>query len=198
MWWGVLAALALTCIAPLYPSEMYLQHSATAFLLVAGPLVLRKFPLSNTSVFCIALFILLHIIGARWIYSYVPYDAWAKNILGTTLADLFGWHRNHYDRLVHFMFGFLLFAPIVEILQRYIRLSPRLAFYIAVEFLLAISALYELFEFSLTLALSPDAVENYNGQQGDMWDAQKDMALAFSGAVAAAALTALRKGLTHR
>ena len=36
---------------------------------------------------------------------------------------------------------------------------------------------------SISIFLSPEDVEAYNGQQGDYWDAQKDMAFAFLGAV---------------
>jgi putative membrane protein len=177
---------------------MYLQHSATVFLLAAGPFLLRRRPLSDAAVLYIAFFILLHIIGARWIYSFVPYDNWALHVSGNTLGSWFGWQRNNYDRLVHFMFGFLLFLPACETLQRHLRLGTRLAFYLTFEFVLASSALYELFEYGLTLALAADIADGYNGQQGDMWDAQKDMALAFTGAVAAGILMALRKWMRHR
>ena len=44
------------------------------------------------------------------------------------------------------------------------------------------SVVYELFEWLLTLVAPANQADNYNGQQGDMWDAQKDMALALLGA----------------
>ena len=51
------------------------------------------------------------------------------------------------------------------------------------------SLLYELFEWGIATTLSPEAAEAYNGQQGDMWDAHKDMALALVGGIIAAAMT---------
>ncbi|MGC4006400.1 MAG: DUF2238 domain-containing protein [Pirellulales bacterium] len=75
--------------------------------------------------------------------------------------------------------------PVWEICVRYLGIPRRVAYYAAFEFTLAFSMLYELFEWVLTLVLaSPDA-DAYNGQQGDAWDAQKDMALALVGAVVA-------------
>ena len=58
----------------------------------------------------------------------------------------------------------------------------RFAWYTAFEFVLAFSMLYELFEWGLAMVLSPRNADAYNGQQGDVWDAQKDMSLALLGA----------------
>ena len=60
----------------------------------------------------IALFTLLHIIGARYVYSNVPYKEWSVS-LGLVGADFFQDPRNHYDRFVHFSFGVLLFPFLV-------------------------------------------------------------------------------------
>lgn len=99
--------------------------------------------------------------------------------MGATL----GFERNMFDRLVHFLFGALSMAPMVEAGQRYWRLSRRMALAFALLFVLAVGGVYEIFEWSLTLALAPDDAGAYNGEQGDMFDAQKDMALAGLGAV---------------
>lgn len=56
------------------------------------------------------------------------------------------------------------------------------------------SMIYELFEWSLTIIMSPQSAENYNGQQGDMWDAQKDMALALLGSIISSILYFALKG----
>jgi putative membrane protein len=135
-------------------------------------------------------FALLHMLAARWIYSYVPYDAWFQSLFGWSPTAAFGWTRNHFDRLVHFAYGLLLFRPFRLSWGRLAR-SERAGGLIAWEFILATSALYELFEWGLTLLLSPGDAENYNGQQGDLFDAQKDMALAALGGLVAWALTSL-------
>lgn len=48
---------------------------------------------------------------------------------------------------------------------------------------MASSVFYELIEWAIAVGLSPEQAENYNGQQGDMWDAHKDMLLATIGAI---------------
>lgn len=63
----------------------------------------------------------------------------------------------------------------------------------AVEIVLSTSALYELFEWGIAVTLAPGAAEAYNGQQGDAWDGQKDMALALAGGIVGATIAALRR-----
>ena len=57
---------------------------------------------------------------------------------------------------------------------------------VSIGFALSVGALYEIFEGLLTLMVAPEMADGYNGQQGDMWDAQKDMGLAFVGSLLAA------------
>jgi putative membrane protein len=175
--------LVVSCINPIYPSEMYLQHSAT--LVVAAFLIYSAFKnnLSNKSFVLIAVFTVFHIIGARWIYSYTPYDQWIKSITGISINSWFGFERNQYDRLIHFLFGFLILIPLQELFQRMPGLTWKTSLLMALLTILSLSTLYEVFEWMLSIVLSPEDAELYNGQQGDFWDAQKDMALAFVGSL---------------
>jgi putative membrane protein len=66
----------------------------------------------------------------------------------------------------------------------------RWAALVSVDVILSTSAFYELFEWVIAMSLAPGAAEAYNGQQGDIWDAQKDMATATAGAILAVALVA--------
>lgn len=188
------AALSLLSVwgSP-YPAIAPLQTIPALAMLAGMWFGLRRWPLSTASVACACLFLVLHTIGGRYVYSYVPYDQWMASIGLPTISEMFGFERNHYDRLVHFSFGLLLFVPIREWLERYTRLGFRWSVYVALEFVLAISAAYEIFEWWLTLVMAPGNAEAYNGQQGDMWDAQKDMALAFGGALLTAAIVGLRR-----
>src|SRR5690606_6454139 len=93
----------------------------------------------------------------------------------------------HYDRLVHLAFGVLAMPPAVEWLRRHGGLGPRAAGWGAVAGVVVIGAIYEIFEWLLAIAVAGAAADSYNGQQGDIWDAQKDMALALAGALAALA-----------
>lgn len=180
----MLAAIALgiplSAWGAIYPTNTWLQVGPVALLLPLAVLALRRWPIGNRSAGCIAAFVLLHLFAARWSYSFVPYDAWLGGIDSTL-----GFQRNMFDRLVHFLFGLLAIDPIVELGTRYWRLTRRMALTFAVLFVLAMGGIYEIFEWTLTLTLAPADAGAYNGEQGDMFDAQKDMALAALGAVLA-------------
>jgi putative membrane protein len=193
---GVAVLAGLSFIDPPYPHEIVLQHIPTAIAVVLLALSHRFVTMSERSFTLIVVFLIVHIVGARWIYSYVPYDEWSQALFGRRLSDVFGWRRNHYDRFVHFSYGLLFAYPIRELCLRHFGVSRRFANYIALEFTMATSMVYELVEWGIAMALAPDAAERYNGQQGDMWDAQKDMALATLGACIAIAIIALRQRIT--
>ena len=181
---ALLAALLLLAqIAQPYPEIALLQHIPTLVFLVASPWLLRRWPLSTASLACIIAFLALHTLGGRYAYSNVPYDDWARALTGTTLSDAMGWTRNHYDRLVHFAFGALSVIPVAEIARRWGGLTPRGATLTVLAWVLAISCLYEMFEWLLTIVAAGATADRYNGQQGDIWDAQKDMAFATLGAI---------------
>lgn len=166
-----------------YPEIALLQHIPTMLLIVASPWLLRRWPMSTASVACIVTFMALHTLGGRYAYSNVPYDEWARALTGTGLSDAFGWSRNHYDRFVHFAFGALSVIPVAEIARRWGGLGARGAALTVLAWVLAISCLYEIFEWLLTIVAAGETADRYNGQQGDIWDAQKDMALATLGAI---------------
>ena len=189
---GLLLVLLLAAqIDQPYPEIALLQHIPTMLLIVTGPLLLRGWPLSTASVACIVAFMALHTLGGRYAYSNVPYDDWARAVTGTTLSDAFGWTRNHYDRLVHFAFGALSVVPVAEVARRGGGRSRRGAAFTVLGWVLAISCLYEVFEWLLTIVAAGETADRYNGQQGDIWDAQKDMALAALGAILVMAMAPL-------
>ena len=180
--WAILLAAAVGgSIGSEFPQQMLLQHFPTAAMLILLPIVSRRIPLSNAAFTCVVVFILLHVIGARYIYSYVPYDQWSERLFDVNVTQRFGFRRNHFDRLVHFAFGVLAARPVWEVLTKVFKVPPRFAFYAAFEFVLAFSLLYELFEWGLTIVLSPDDAGAYNGEQGDIWDAHRDMSFAVLG-----------------
>ena len=184
-----LVVVAATWWGPPYPAEQAMHHSLTAVGLVALVLVQRRRPLPYSSFLLILIFLVLHSVAARWIYSFVPYDDWTELLFGFRLNGLFGWQRNNFDRLVHLSYG-LCFGPVLFARLREAGRSIRWAALVAVDVVLSTSAVYELFEWAIALTLAPGAAEAYNGQQGDLWDAQKDMTLATGGAVVAAAVAA--------
>jgi putative membrane protein len=182
---SLLLAVALANIAQPYPGLAFLQHVPTVALVLAAPWLLRRWPLSTGSVTALWLFWLLHTLGGRYIYSYVPYDDWARALTGRTISGAFGWPRNDYDRLVHFAFGLLWTRPIREALVRRHGIGGGFGLFVAFAIIGLCGALYEIFEWLLTIVAAGDTADYYNGQQGDLWDAQKDMAMAQLGSLCA-------------
>lgn len=167
------ALAAATWWASPWPVEQALHTSLTVVALAALGWAQKRYGLPLRVWVWALIFLALHTIAARWIYSFVPYDDWTDALLGVRLSDVFGWQRNHFDRLVHFSYGLCV--------TMMLRLKPLRS----LEVVLATSALYELFEWGVAIVLAPDMAEAYNGQQGDVWDPHMDMALALLGAVVA-------------
>src|SRR5262245_49956850 len=182
---AIAAAMFVSWYHARYPDQMYLQHIPTITVLIVSPILLRRFPLTTSATTCLGIFLLLHVLGARYLYSNVPYDRWTHRVLGVTLTEIFRFRRNHFDRLVDFAFGLLSFRLMWEVCVRHLRMPRHVAYYTAFEFVLAFSMLYELVEWGLSMILAPQNADSYNGQQGDMWDAQKDMSAALLGATLA-------------
>lgn len=179
-----LAVFAASWIAPRWPVEQGL-HSV---LTVAGLIWLwrhdRRWPLRDSHYLAICGFLIAHCIAARWLYSYVPYDAWLRALTGGWSIDrALGLERNHFDRLIHLLYGACFAPPIRDALrQRWPALTARQAFVLALAAVMCSSLVYEWAEWAIALMLSPEAAEAYNGQQGDVWDAHMDMLLATLGA----------------
>jgi putative membrane protein len=151
----------------------------------------RWFVFSRVSYTLIFLYLCLHAIGAHYTYSLVPYDEWWRALTGRSFNSMVGWERNNFDRVVHFSYGLLLAYPIREIFLRVVEVRGFWAYFLPMDVTLSTSALYELVEWGAAEFFGGDLGAAYLGTQGDIWDAQKDMALAASGAVIAMALTAL-------
>ena len=185
--------LVASCIKPPYLNFLLMQHVPT--LLVMGVLVwfTNRFTISRASFASVILFLSFHTLGARYLYSYVPYDDWARSLFGTSISELFSFQRNHYDRVVHFAYGLLLAIPIQEFEQRYFNFSAGLSAVLAIECILATSAVYEVLEWLIAVICAPDWAESFLGQQGDPFDAHKDMALAILGALISISIVSIRR-----
>ncbi len=180
---AVAAIFLLSWVQPPWPREQALQSTLT----IAGLGWLlwhaRRWPTRDRDFLAICGFIAVHCLAARWLYSYVPYDAWLQSAAGWSPQQAFDWERNHADRLIHFLYGLCFTAAIHRHLrQRWLGLASSQAFALAVMAVMCTSLAYEWFEWGIALTLSPADAEAYNGQQGD-WDAHMDMLLATLGAL---------------
>jgi putative membrane protein len=185
-----LALWAVSCVHVPYPKYFWLQHVPTVAVIVALVAADSRFHIGRLSYALILTFMTLHLLGARYLYSYVPYDYWLERLFGVNATERFGLTRNHYDRFVHFCFGLLLAVPSWRFSRRVIGVDAQWSAVFALMVILAASAAYEIFEWLAAVVMAPDWADSYNGQQGDLWDAQKDMALAACGTLLALAVTA--------
>jgi len=141
---------------------------------------MRRFPLTALVYWLILSHAIVLMVGGHYTYAEVPLFEWLREPLG--------WERNNYDKVGHFIQGFV---PALVARELLIRLTPleRGAWlnYLVVSVCLAISAFYELIEWWVAL-MSQQAADSFLGTQGYVWDTQSDMAWALFGAVCCVAL----------
>jgi len=169
--------------APYTGKELYLNNVGTLFLLALLVIDSYKNLLSKIGFWGLFLFSVFHSIGSTWLYSFVPYNDWFISISGIDIDAYFEFTRNHYDRFVHFSFGLLLMGATRDLIISKYRFNTRQALLVAFLGIQVFSMVYELFEWGIAVSLSEGMAESYNGQQGDSWDAHKDMALAMLGSL---------------
>ena len=170
-------ALMASALAPYDRATWWME---VAPVLIVAPLLVathRRFPLTTLLQVLIAAHALVLIVGGSWTYARVPVGFWLQDVLALD--------RNPYDRIGHFMQGFVPAIAAREILLRHRVLRPGgWLFFVVTCVCLAISAVYELIEWAAAVALGQGA-EAFLGTQGDPWDTQSDMAMALLGAVLA-------------
>jgi len=180
-----LAAVSLVIIAGLVLSGIR-PYDRTTWILEVFPVVValpllwatrERFPLTTLLYTLVALHAVVLMVGGAYSYARVP--------LGFSMQEAFGLSRNPYDKIGHFMQGFVPAILSREILVRggHVRGRRMLAF-ICICIPLAFSAFYELVEWWTALSLGQGADE-FLGTQGDPWDTQSDMFMALVGAASA-------------
>lgn len=176
----VVAALLVSGIAPLDRPTWLME---VAPVIIALPLLIltrRSYPLTMLLAVLIALHALVLIVGGAYTYAHVPFGFWLQDILGTA--------RNPYDKIGHFMQGFVPALIAREILIRGQHVAGRrMTAFLCVCIAMAISASYELIEWAAALIMGQGADE-FLGTQGDPWDTQSDMFMALIGSTSAIAL----------
>ena len=166
-------------------SNWLLENTLVFLFLAFLLLTYRKYQFSDVSYLLICVYLCMHVYGSKYTY--------AENPLGYWLQDQLGWARNHYDRMVHFSFGFLLAYPMREMFLKWLRYPRWVSWLLPIEITLSVSAFYELIEWGVADVFFPSQGDAYLGTQGDVWDAQKDIFLAFTGAIIATTIVSLVK-----
>jgi len=150
-------------------------------LLVVGLLVLisRGYRFSNTSYVLMSAFILLHTIGGHYTFERVPFQA---------VSELFGFERNHFDRVAHFSVGFYAYAIAEYLLVKRLVHTRWIIALFPVFAITTLAGMYEIFEWQYAQNSDPTAGIAVLGSQGDVWDAQKDILADTLGAILAIVL----------
>ena len=179
-WWLWLA------IAPKYRADWALEN---VLVLVALPILARIWQdLSRGALWALFVFMLLHAVGAHYTYAEVPYDEWVASLTGHTLNAALGLERNHFDRLVHFLYGLLVTPAAFELLGARAGLRGGWRWFLCFMFMAAQAGIYEIIEWCAAEVFGGDLGQAYLGTQGDEWDAQKDSGLMVLGTLLALAV----------
>lgn len=177
---AVVILVGLLIISGLEPYDRITWLMEVIPVLIAIPVLFvsfKKFPLTNLLYSLIFLHAIVLIIGGAYTYARVP--------LGFEIAEWFNLDRNPYDKIGHFMQGFVPAIVAREILLRnQILTKGKMLAFIVICIVLAISAMYELIEWAAALLMGQGA-EEFLGTQGYEWDTQSDMFFALIGGISA-------------
>ncbi len=185
LWIAAGLNLALLAWSAVGAMDMATWWMEVAPVLIVWPLLLathQRFPLTPLLMGLVFVHACILMLGGHYSYARVPLGFW--------MQEAFGLARNPYDGIGHLAQGFI---PAIAARELLLRLTPLRAggwvFTLVTAVCLAISAIYELIEWGAAVAMGQGADE-FLGTQGDPWDTQKDMALAWLGAMLAQALLA--------
>lgn len=180
-----LALWSSTLVGTTDLANWFLENALVFIALGAVGLTYRGMKFSDLSYLLLFVYLCLHVYGAMYTYSENPFGFW--------LQDAMDFERNHYDRIVHFCFGFLLAYPMRELFLVALKYPPWVSWLLPIEITMSFSALYELFEWGVADLFFPAQGIAYLGTQGDIWDAQKDISMAFAGAILATTIVSIIK-----
>ncbi|WP_282032389.1 DUF2238 domain-containing protein [Winogradskyella eximia] len=181
-WYGLLFVVVWldSLIGTTDLNNWLIENTLTVIALLFLILTFKKYKFSNFSYLLICIFLCLHVYGSKYTYAHNNFGYWLQDIMHSS--------RNQYDRLVHFSFGLLLYYPLQEFLFKGFKITKQIALKIPVLIILSASGLYEIIEWLVADIFFVEEGVSYLGTQGDVWDSQKDMAIAFFGVVIASTL----------
>ncbi|MDQ3186438.1 MAG: DUF2238 domain-containing protein [Pseudomonadota bacterium] len=166
----------IAAVEPVKRSDWLLENLLVFVSVPTLIFIYRRLPLSDSAYVLIFLFLVMHATGAHYTYAKVPLGDWLK--------ETFHLERNHFDRVVHFSFGVMAY-PVQEVLIRITRMRGFWALLVPAAIVVSSSGAFEIIEAIIAMLVNPDLGAAYLGTQGDVWDAQKDMALAILGSALA-------------
>jgi putative membrane protein len=172
---GYLVLFIWAAIAPYDRATWWAENTPIVLIVVALVILcLRGIVFSPVAYALMAVLLYLHTIGGHYTFERVPFGF---------VTNLFGFERNHYDRVAHFSVGFYAWA-VAELLVMKRAVRSRLVLFLFPIFTIAFVAMaYELIEWAYAVTAGGPSAASFLGSQGDIWDAQKDMLADTLGAV---------------
>jgi putative membrane protein len=171
-----LVQFTLLGITPYDRSVWWAENLPIMLIVLTLVLSYRYHAFSNTAYLLMGCLVFLHTIGGHYTFERVPFGF---------ITDLFGFSRNHFDRLAHFTVGFYAFAIAELLLARNLVASRVVLYLFPLSIIIAVAGSYEIFEWIYAVSADATAGAAVLGSQGDPWDAQKDMLADTLGAVTA-------------
>jgi len=173
----------LMAISPTNRTQWFANSSSIIVVILILVFTYKWFRFTNLSYLLMLIFFCLHTYAAHYTYEGTPIDHWLKSAFHTK--------RSYYDRVVHFAFGLLLALPFLELFKSKVKLHGIWLYMVPIVVILGFSALFEILEMLAALISGSGGEAKFVGMQGDVFDTQKDMALAFLGGVASMGILAL-------
>lgn len=161
-------------IDPKYPSDWLLENVLVFLFFPFLVWMDFKHHFSVVALAMLLMFASLHSLGSHFTYAEMEYFDF--------ITEWMGFERNHFDRVVHFLFGLLVFRTLFELVIIKIK-TFKAAIFFTFTLILSISTLYEIIEWLAAIIFHPELGIAFLGTQGDVWDSQKDTVAAFCGAM---------------
>ncbi len=162
VFWLVLA------VNPVNRTVWLAENFLSVLFIAVLVLTYRKFRFSDTSYVLLFFFMVLHTVGSYYTYSKMP--------LFELFKELFDLSRNHYDRLVHFLFGAVFYFPLREFVSRKLNINHIWSYLIPFLIIVSFKAIYEIIEYLAVVVTNDNRFgSGFLGMQGDQWDAQNDI-----------------------
>lgn len=164
----------------------FMENILSVLLILLLIITYTKFRFSNATYILLFLFLILHTIGSYYTYTHMPIFKW--------IQETFDFSRNHYDRVVHFLFGLVFYFPLYEFGTKKLKLQGWMSYLLPFLLIVSFKAIYEMLEYlAVIFTDNVNFGDSFLGMQGDYWDTQKDIMVGMVGAVMSGIVCWLRR-----
>jgi putative membrane protein len=167
LFFAYIVLFAALAVAPHARAVWFAENMTILPIVVILALMYRfGYRFSTMAYVLMSVLVFLHTVGGHFTFERVPFGA---------VTRFFGWERNNYDRIAHASVGLYAFAVAEFVTAKRWSANRWMTVTFALCAIMAVAALYEIFEWQYAILSDPAAGLAVLGSQGDIWDAQKDM-----------------------